>query len=142
MSLSSYFFLELDTTPPVLEIYAPAYVTRDLDAEVIIQSNEILGTNEVYTIDNTGTKRSYTFSYDEETNQLKGIITFSDYPFGVSTIYVQAKDDVDNQSSVVSKEITVKESLTRLRLNMKQEIKYPQKHNQHAKFKMVVSQEG
>ena len=114
--MSSYVYLELDRTPPIIEIYAPSYTTKDLVNEIIIQSNEksSLSQNEIYAIDSNGDRHEYTFDYMDDINQFVGLIKFSNFPVGIATIYARVRDEVGNMSNRVSKSINIKESLTML----------------------------
>lgn len=111
--MPSYVVIEFDRTPPTIEIYSPSYTTRDLENEIIIQSSERIGDyKEVYIIDQNGIRHDYVFSVKDD--KLVGIVKFSDFPFGIATIYAQLKDDVGNLSNLVQKNIEIKESLSLL----------------------------
>lgn len=122
--MANYFLLELDTTPPIIEIYAPSYVTRESNAEVVIQSDGCLSLyQDIYVIDSVGTRRDYTFNYNETLQQYIGVLNFKDYPLGEITIYAQLQDDVWNMSEKVYQTIVIKESLTRMSLDMADQLK-------------------
>lgn len=106
-----YIIVELDTTAPIVEIYAPAYTTREATVEVTIEADEELGTsNEIYIIDESGTRHNYTFS--RYGNQLVGTLDFNGFPLGLARLFVRVKDTVDNVSELYEKSITIRESLT------------------------------
>lgn len=99
--IASFFELELDTTPPDIEILSPSYTTNVAPIEVIIEANEELSSfQNVYLVDNNGNSHPLTFSH--QGSYLKGIIKPSMIPVGVTTIYAQVKDTVDNISNLVS----------------------------------------
>uniref|UniRef100_A0AB39C788 Uncharacterized protein n=1 Tax=Bacillus phage KoopaTroopa TaxID=3234046 RepID=A0AB39C788_9CAUD len=106
-----YIIVELDTTAPTLEIYAPAYTVREANVEVTIEADEEIGTAcEVYVIDESGTRHDYTFS--RSGNYLTGILDFNGFPLGLARLFVRVKDTVDNVSELYEKTITIRESLT------------------------------
>lgn len=107
----NYIIVELDTKAPTIEIYAPAYTVREASVEVTIEADEIIGTpNEIYVIDESGTRHDYTFRRDG--NQLTGILDFNGFPLGLARLFVRVKDTVDNVSELYEKTITIRESLT------------------------------
>lgn len=119
---SSWILLELDTTPPEIEIYSPRYTTREIENEIRIVSNEKLSTyQDIYVIDSQGNRHDYTFQYNED--EFIGHIRFNELPYGICTIYAQLKDEVDNFSPLVSKSIEIKESLSRLNLTIDDSIR-------------------
>ena len=112
-----YIIVELDTTAPTIEIYAPAYTTREASVEITISANETLGrSNEVYIIDESGTRHDYTF--DLLGNQMVGVIDFNGFPLGMARLFVRVKDTVDNVSELYEKVITIRDSLTILSLDI------------------------
>ncbi|UGO50787.1 hypothetical protein PQE68_gp196 [Bacillus phage vB_BanS_Sophrita] len=107
----NYIIVEFDTTAPVVEIYAPAYTTREATVEVTIEADEDIGTlNEIYVIDENGVRRDYTFS--KYGNQFIGHLDFNGFPLGLARLYVRVSDTVDNVSELYEKAITIRESLT------------------------------
>jgi hypothetical protein len=120
--MPSYVYIEIDRTPPMIEIYAPSYTTNELLNEITIESNEdISDYQEIYVIDSIGNRHDYTFEI--EGNKAVGIIKFSNIPIGISTIYARLKDDVGNISNRVYKPINIKESLTLLTISSSQKIR-------------------
>jgi hypothetical protein len=117
MSQQSYIVLELDTTPPEIEIYAPRYTTREILNEIKIISNEKLSAfQDIYIIDSKNNRHDYTFEYSE--NEFIGFVQFNELSYGMATIYVTVKDEVYNRSALVSKTIEIKESLSRLNVSI------------------------
>lgn len=116
--MSSYIILELDTTPPEIEIYAPSYTTTELFNEITIVSNENLSDyQEVYVIDSNGIRHNYTF-HKEKDNEYVGIIKFTLFPVGMAKLCARLMDDVGNLSNIAEKPIEIKESLTILTLDI------------------------
>lgn len=108
-NMSSYFMLELDTTAPLVEIYAPNYTTTDIITEIRVVANEELSPcQEIYIIDNSGIKHDLTFLHSG--NQFIGYINFHGFDFGIVTIYARVKDTVHNISALVSHPIHIMES--------------------------------
>ncbi|UUV45949.1 hypothetical protein [Bacillus phage vB_BanS-Thrax1] len=109
--MSSFIVVELDTTAPILEIYAPAYTTRETSVEVEIVSHETLDkSHEAYVIDEDGTRHDYNFSVDK--NKLHGVIDFNGFPLGLAKLFIRVSDTVGNVSDLYEKVITIRESLT------------------------------
>jgi len=100
-------------------MYAPKYTTREVENIITIESNEVLAQyQDVYVIDKNGDRHDYTFDRETDT-ELTGVIKFSNFPFGIATIYARLKDEVDNFSNVISASIEIKESLTLLNLEIR-----------------------
>lgn len=115
--MASYVLIELDTSPPLIEIYAPGYTTKDIVNQISIVSDEELdNTHEVYSEDSTGEVRHYTF-HKTAPNTFTGLIRFSN-ALGIVTVYARVKDTVGNFSNVVSKSIEIKESLNLLTMEV------------------------
>ncbi|UUV46987.1 hypothetical protein [Bacillus phage vB_BanS-Thrax5] len=111
---NSFIILELDTTAPTIEIYAPAYTVREASVEVTIEADENLGTpNEIYMIDENGTRHDYTFN--RAGNYLTGVLDFNGFPLGLARLFVRVTDTVNNVSDLYEKTITIRESLTILK---------------------------
>lgn len=105
----NYILLELDTTPPILEIYAPNYTTRSALTPITIQSNELLSSyQEVYIVDSEGERRDLTFAH--EGSALVGSLYLNGYSVGIATLYVRLKDEVDNISALYSFSFNIIES--------------------------------
>lgn len=115
--MSNYITLELDTTEPILEIYSPSYTIREVDVEVSITSNESLDNwQETYLIDENGIRHDYNFHI--EGNQIVGLLNFNGFPLGLARLYIRVRDEVHNISSVYSKIITIRNSISLLKLNI------------------------
>jgi hypothetical protein len=97
---NSYFTLELDTTRPKIEVYAPSYVTRYSPVEVRVVANEKLDTyQETYVIDSLGKRHDLTFLFNE--TEFVGEISFDGYPFGITQLFVKVRDEVFNESDLM-----------------------------------------
>jgi hypothetical protein len=117
--MSGYVIIGLDTTKPEIEIYAPKYTTKEITNTITIKSNEALADyQEIYVIDSYGDRYDYTFE-KESNSEFVGLIKFSNLPIGVVTIYARMKDDVDNYSDTVSLPINLKESLSLLKVDIR-----------------------
>lgn len=102
----SNFIIELDTTPPKIEIIAPPYTTQYSLTEIRIVSNErLLNQQEIYVIDSDGNRTNFTFAIRE--NELIGKVVFNGLPTGICTIYARCVDEVENVSDLVSKPINI-----------------------------------
>lgn len=109
--MASYFYLELDTTSPFIEILAPSYATPQTYVEITIESNELLDTyQEVYVIDSKGQRHNITLEY--KYNSFQGVVLFNSVPFGMISIYARVKDNVGNPSNIAQKNINLIESDT------------------------------
>lgn len=117
--MPSYFIIELDTTSPIIEVYAPRYTTNNITNKITIESNENLAQyQDIYIIDSKGVRHDYTFKRDSD-NTYVGVVKFSNYPLGIATIYARMKDEVDNFSNVASASIEIKENVGLLNLNIR-----------------------
>lgn len=104
--MSSSFQLQLDTTAPQIEIYAPSYTTNNDLTEIRIVANEnISSIQNIYIIDKNNNKIDLTFDYN--VNEFIGEIYFTIYGGQTVTLYAQVQDEVHNLSSLVSKSIQV-----------------------------------
>jgi hypothetical protein len=99
--IASFFELELDTTAPDIEILSPSYTTKSQPIDIVIEANEELSSyQDLYLVDNHGKKHQLTFKHMG--TYLEGVINTGSIPVGVTTIYAQVKDTVDNLSKLVS----------------------------------------
>lgn len=117
--MAGYVFINIDTTSPNIEIYAPSYTTNELLNEITIQANEQLSLNnsKVYAIDSNGVRYDYTFQL--EGDKYVGYVKFSDVPVGsIVTLYAQVADDYDNVSNLISKAVFVANQVTKLSLDI------------------------
>lgn len=109
--MSSYVIVELDTTAPHIDIYAPRYTTRESLNIITIESDEALAEyQDVYVLDKNGDRHNFTFNRDTD-NQYIGIIKFNTMPLGIVQIFARMKDEVDNFSNVASATIEIKNTL-------------------------------
>ncbi len=91
----NYFYLELDTTPPELNIILPDHTPPNSEISIDIQSNEPLSSfQEIYLIDVYGDKIDFILNH--ENDRLYGDIFLPDIPIGPATLYIKVKDLVDN----------------------------------------------
>lgn len=109
--MSSYVFINYDTTSPHIEIHAPNYTTREMLNTITIESNEDLSDyQEVYLIDSSGDRHDLTFNKDSEKIFI-GNVKFTNISLGIANLYARMKDDVDNLSNLANVSIEIKESL-------------------------------
>lgn len=117
--MSSFIYIEFDTTSPEVDIYIPLHTTVKSILDITIESNEdISDFQEIYIVDCDGVRHDYTFQR-EGGALLVGIVNFINYPIGLATVYARLKDEVNNVSNLVSKSIMVRESTTIFRLEVK-----------------------
>lgn len=118
--MASFIIVELDTTAPQVEIYAPTFTTREVPVEINIEASEtITSPQEVYVLDEYNVRRNYSFYVED--NMLTGTINFADYPFGLARLYVRVSDTVGNISDIYEKIITIKSSVPSKLLELKLE---------------------
>lgn len=109
--MSSYVIVELDTTAPHIDIYAPRYTTRDVVNIITIESNETLADyQEIYIVDSNEVRHDLTFNRESDTRYV-GAVRFNNISIGIVQIFARMKDEVDNFSNSVIKTIEVKNSL-------------------------------
>ncbi len=102
----SYFILNLDTTPPVIEISCPDYTTKREPLPIVILSNEDLDLwHDVFIIDSEGVRHDITLTHDGD--RLFGSISFNAIASGVCTIFARARDEVFNVSNIDQKAVLV-----------------------------------
>lgn len=105
----NHLYLELDTTAPILEIFAPNYTTRSSNTIITIKSNEMLSSyQEIFIIDSENNRNDLTFSLDNDS--LTGNIFLHGYSIGIAILYVRLKDIVENVSSLYSHTFYIMES--------------------------------
>lgn len=104
----SWLQVELDLTPPTVQIHAPSILlTKSIEA-ITIEANEALDTkHSIYIIDSLGTRHDYTFTLEANKNTLFNNINFEDFPNGIATIFVVVYDEVLNKSSLYKKSINI-----------------------------------
>lgn len=112
--MSSFFYVTLDTRPPIVEIYAPSYTTPDVLTEIEIVSDKLLNPSgqKIYIIDSSGTRFDYVFQYYG--NSFVGFVHLNQLSVGHAVIYAEMKDDLFNRANKAYKhlEILVENSIT------------------------------
>lgn len=108
--MASFQFLQLDTTAPTLKIYAPTYTNKYTENYISIMSSEDIGSVlSLYSIDAKGNRFEHTFIIEE--NELIGVIRFNQHAIGVSSLYYQVTDSVDNVSGIYKADINITENI-------------------------------
>lgn len=121
--MSSFVVIELDTTPPIIEIIAPKYTTRNIINRITVQANENLSDYQnIYILDSNNIRHDYIFN-QERGDSFVGLINFADYPTGMTTIYARLRDEVNNVSNLAVATIEIKETIPLLRLTIKDSIR-------------------
>lgn len=121
--MSSFLTVNLDTTKPSVEIYAPEYVATNSIMEIMVMANEDLDIFQDIYMSYEGVSVPLTFS--QENNKFKGLVSLHGIPEGMLEISVQVRDVVHNLSDKVVKTVNALES-KRLKLENKvycQEVK-------------------
>ena len=119
--MSSFLTVNLDTTKPSVEIYAPNYVATNSIMEVIVMANEDLDIFQDIYMSYEGVSVPLTFS--QENNKFKGLVSLHGIPEGKLEISVQVRDTVYNMSDKVVKTINALENKG-LKLNIENKISY------------------
>lgn len=115
--MASYFALELDTTPPLVEIYAPMYTVVGIDNEIEVVANEELSPyQEIYIIDNLGVRHNLIFHH--EGDRFLGIVNFDGYPQGSAYIYAIVRDTLLNESHVSYGSIDIISGIDAMRMTI------------------------
>lgn len=100
--MASYFTLNLDTTPPIIEIIAPPYNHIYDYFNITIQSNEALSAyQEIYFISPSNMRIDCIFKH--EGDKFVGVVSLNEK--GIYTLYATLKDEVLNESIKVSQQI-------------------------------------
>jgi hypothetical protein len=103
--VASSFTLELDTTPPQIEIFAPSYTSNTSLTTITIEANEDLAKYQnIYMTDQYS--NTYPLYFIQRGNKLIGYVNFMSNG-GIYTIYAQVKDEVHNESDLISFSIRV-----------------------------------
>ena len=106
--MSSFLTVNLDTTKPSVEIYAPNYVATNSIMEVLIIANEDL---DIYQdIQMVYGDISIPLIFSQENNKLKGLVSLHGVPEGMLEISVQVRDIVHNLSDKVVKTVNALEN--------------------------------
>lgn len=104
--MSNYFYLELDTTAPPLEIIAPSYTVRGITTEILIESNEpLMDWQDIKIIDGAGVEHKVIFKFDGD--KFIGQLNFVGMNIGICTIQVVLRDEVGNTTDTAVKSINV-----------------------------------
>ena len=106
--MSSFLTVNLDTTKPSVEIYAPNYVATNSIMEVLIVANENLDIYQDVQMVYGDISTSLIFS--QENNKFKGLVSLHGIPEGKLEISVQVRDTVYNMSDKVVKTINALEN--------------------------------
>lgn len=110
--MSSYFTLELDTTPPKIELFGMNYTAKGADYDIEIRSSEpLMLWQDIYIIDSSGSRIDVTLSFSDDRTALKGTVTFRDVKAGLASIYAQLKDEVGNLSNLALITVNVLETV-------------------------------
>ena len=108
ITMSSFLTVNLDTTKPSVEIYAPNYVATNSIMEVLIVANEDL---DIYQdVQMVYGDISIPLIFSQENNKLKGLVSLHGIPEGKLEISVQVRDTVYNMSDKVVKTINALEN--------------------------------
>ena len=121
ITMSSFLTVNLDTTKPSVEIYAPNYVATNSIMEVIVMANEDLDIFQDIYMSYEGVSVPLTFS--QENNKFKGLVSLHGIPEGKLEISVQVRDTVYNMSDKVVKTINALENKG-LKLKIENKISY------------------
>ena len=106
--MSSFLTVNLDTTKPSVEIYAPNYVATNSIMEVLIVANEDL---DIYQdVQMVYGDISTPLIFSQENNKFKGLVSLHGVPEGILEISVQVRDTVYNMSDKVVKTINALEN--------------------------------
>jgi hypothetical protein len=110
--MSSYFTLELDTTPPYIEMSTQDTAFPDSIIQVLISSNEPLGEyQDIYLIDSAKVTHNLIFK-KINSYMYEGFIDFSSVSLGISRLYARLDDTVSNLSNVALADILVAKDAT------------------------------
>lgn len=110
--MSSYFTLELDTTPPKIELFGMNYTTKGADYDIEIRSSEpLMLWQDIYIIDSSGSRIDVILAFSEDRTALRGTVAFRDVKAGLASIYAQLKDEVGNLSNLAVLMVNVLESM-------------------------------
>lgn len=136
--MSNFITLELDTTPPEIEIYAPRYVINGNYLEFRVSANEAVDTGKTiaYAVDNGQNEYPIVLEWDSENNEFIGLVDTFGFENGIAKVVVRLWDEVHNASTtekvfkvlgnIADMDIAVKRmpmainnvpNLTRVRLN-------------------------
>lgn len=103
--MSSYFYLELDTTKPIIQVNMPDYTLSGVDIPIIIESDSLVYMAEIYFIDSEGNRHNVVLTINND--ELYGSVNIGSFSNGIATLYTQVFDDVLNGSDIIEKEILI-----------------------------------
>ena len=114
--MANHVVLELDTTPPTINVYAPRYTIGNAISVITVESNEKLAHyQDITLIDSENNTHPLTFQRVSDTSYV-GEVNFNNLPLGEVYINVRMKDEVDNLSLISSAIIEIKNSLELIRV--------------------------
>lgn len=98
----AFIILELDTKPPILEVFSPTTVIIGQDFEFTVQADADmdLGYQEVIITDGDMVEHEYTMSYDDELNRYTCLVDTFNWMQGIAEIKVTLRDDVYNTTTI------------------------------------------
>lgn len=103
--MRAYFFLELDTRSPQIQIFAPDYTGRDY-YPIRIEADEPLDSAlELYVIDAGGKRLDAIISH--KGTYFEGFIPFHDVAPGIARVFARTRDEVFNLSNTAEKTVLV-----------------------------------
>lgn len=104
--MNSVIEIQLDTTPPKVEIYAPNYYTIGTEMEITIQADEQLDYYyESYIEDRNGNR--YNLNLKHEGDKFIGNVKLLNVSQGIMNVVAVVRDEVHNVSEKISKQIRV-----------------------------------
>ena len=107
--MSSFINIELDTTSPTIEVFAPNETTTLTDTTYRVEANETLANiQNFYFRDSRGLRHDVTFQFFG--NYFEGLVSYDNFSEGMATFYAQAYDEVLNKSNLVQHLINVVET--------------------------------
>jgi hypothetical protein len=135
----SYVVLDIDTSNPIISIYAPSYTTPDILNLITVEASEPLDVyQDIYVIDSENVRHDYTF-FKEDDNTYIGKIRFNNLPVGVHTMYARVRDEVYNYSNTAMTTFEIKESLSKGNVEIANRAFNIVSVSNHVKEKVVVS---
>lgn len=103
--MSSYFNLELDTTPPIIDIYTPFNTQNGIITNIYITSTENIGVvEELYIIDAVGNRLDLNADINEDQLDISVNLNIAR---GIATLYCKVKDEVFNLSDLFHKSFEI-----------------------------------
>lgn len=144
--MSSFLNITLDTTSPLVDVFAPEYAPIGSYMEVEIIANEDLDIyQDIYLICNN---KKIPLTFLQKNNKLKGVVSLHGFTEGTLYLYVQVRDIVHNVSNRVVKTINLVENKGLLLSdkiylqNISNNIQILQQNNKFVCFDMVTIQKN